>query len=283
MFRCMSGKRSMSDADGEDPRSGSESRRQIRHEELLDAARELLIKNGLSGLGIDQLAKLTGYSRPTIYGHFSSKDAVLDALALRNLEVTRALTAKAAEFEGTLRERAFAMILGYEVLARFHSDEFHVTEALGMPWVLAKLPEEIAAKFAAMVTSYSDTVTALAEEAVAAGELKPSGGLTVGMIVFHSLSMTYGIYTSIVKNRIILRLSKPVDPWEEARRSLHCFWDGLGWGGTSEEVDYGEVADRFLRQQFPDFWVQLEVERIKREAGLGGDKTESDRTGESAE
>ena len=52
--------------------------------------------------------------------------------------------------------------------------------------------------------------------------------------------------------------------------SLHCFWDGIGWTGTSDQVDYSEVADRFLKETFPDYWVQLEVGRIRRDAGLVG-------------
>tara|TARA_R110002126_G_scaffold29442_1_gene97334 strand:+ start:240 stop:734 length:495 start_codon:yes stop_codon:yes gene_type:complete len=130
---------------------------------LLAAARELLITGGLMALGIEQLSKVTGYSRPTIYNHFASRDAILLALAQRNLEVTSELIAKARRFDGTTRERAFGLILAYELTARFEEGEFHVTEALGIPWVRSTLEEEDAREFIAMVIAYSNNLTELVE------------------------------------------------------------------------------------------------------------------------
>ena len=97
-------------------------------------------------------------------------------------------------------------------------------------------------------------------------------GVTVGNVVFHSLSMTYGVYTSIIKERIILKLSQPVDPWAESRAALQCYWDGIGWSGRSDEVDYSAVADRFMQEVFREEWLGLKLadERVRLEAGLAG-------------
>lgn len=243
-------------------------KREQRYFELLDVARELLITTGLSGFSIERIAKQSGYSRPTVYGHFGSKEAVLEALAGRNLQVGRELTGRAMQFEGTPREKAFALILGYEVMARFHPEEFHVTELLGMPWVRENLPAGIAAEFRSMVEAYSAAMTAQVERAVEIGELVLPPRMTVGNVVFHSLTMTYGIYTSIIKERIILSLAHPVDPWEEARAALQCFWDGIGWRNTSGDGGCRELADRFLKELFPEFWVQLEVAKLRKESGI---------------
>ena len=250
--------------------SAIQKKREERHLALLAIAQGLLIENGLSGLSIERLAKEAGHSRPTVYGHFRSKQVVLEELAQQNIEVTRGLMDKAASFEGTNREKAFGLILAYELLARFHTMEFHVTECLGMPWVRRHLPEGIAREFAAMVTTFSNRVRAEVDAAAEARHLSPPAGLTVGSIVFHSLSMTYGVYTSIVKDRIVLSLSQPVDPWAEARSSLNCYWDGLGWAPSSREVDYAEVAERFMRDLFPEAWLKLKMEEVKREAGMDG-------------
>jgi hypothetical protein len=73
------------------------------------------------------------------------------------------LIAKARRFDGTTRERAFGLILAYELTARFEEGEFHVTEALGIPWVRSTLEEEDAREFIAMVIAYSNNLTELVE------------------------------------------------------------------------------------------------------------------------
>ena len=248
-----------------EPRS---DKRKQRRAELLDVAREILITSGLSGFSIERIAKRSGYSRPTVYGHFGSKEAVFDAVAGKNLQVGRELMGRAMQFEGTPREKAFALILGYEVMARFHPEEFHMTELLGMPWVRENLPAGIATGFRSMIEAYSAALTAQVERAVEVGELVLPPRMTVGNVVFHSLTMAYGIYTSIIKERIILSLAHPVDPWEEAREALQCFWDGIGWRITGGDGGYAELADRFLKELFPEFWVQLEVAKLREKSGI---------------
>ena len=239
-----------------------------RHDELLTVARDVLIRSGLAGFSIDQVAKLAGYSRPTVYSHFGSKDEVLDALARKNLEMGVGLIEKAKKFEGTAREQSFALVLGYEVMARFYPEEFHVTELLGMRWVRESLPSSTAGAFASMVQSFYAALLEQIERAVEEGELELREGMTKGNVVFHSLAMANGIYSSIIKERIILRLSDPSEPWAEARAALQCYWDGIGWKAADTDVDYAEVADRFLKESFPELWLKLEVEKLKRESGL---------------
>jgi AcrR family transcriptional regulator len=242
-----------------------------RYQALLAFAQRLLIEGGLPGLTIERLAKLAGYSRPTVYDHFESKNAIVEALAWQNLEVTRDLIEKASNFEGTSREKAFGLVLAYEVLARFHPVEFHMTDFLSVPWVRTQLPEAIAKDFASMVSRYTSTVREQFELAAAAGELTIAAGLSVGNVVFHSLSMSYGIYSSILKERISFALSEPIDPWAEARISLHRYWDGIGWEREREGGGQVAVADRFMREVFPEHWVELQVEALREQAGIAAD------------
>ncbi len=244
-------------------------KREQRHTELLEVAREVLISMGLSGFSVEQVAKLSGYSRPTIYAHFGSKKAILDALAARNLEVGRGLMERAAKVGGTAREQAFALIFSYEVMARFHPQEFHLTELLGMPWVRVNLPKATAMAFSSMIEAYYDALHTQVEVAVSEGELELRPEMTTGNIVFHSLSMSYGIYTSIIKERIILRRSGSAEPWTEARTALQCYWDGIGWGGGRSQVEYDEFAEQLLKETFPELWLEAEMEKLKRESGIG--------------
>ncbi len=55
--------------------------RQARRQGILDAAREVVVRDGWQAVTIRDVAALIEYSPPAIYEHFDSKDAILRELA----------------------------------------------------------------------------------------------------------------------------------------------------------------------------------------------------------
>jgi len=51
-----------------------------RRSQILDAATELIRRNGFPGTGIDEIGEAAGITGPGIYRHFSSKDEILLAI-----------------------------------------------------------------------------------------------------------------------------------------------------------------------------------------------------------
>ncbi|MEZ6185906.1 MAG: helix-turn-helix domain-containing protein, partial [Planctomycetota bacterium] len=66
-----------------------QERREARTRELLDAAMELLVAEGLKGLTIGALAQQVDAAVGAIYRYFPSKTALLVALQLRAIEELR--------------------------------------------------------------------------------------------------------------------------------------------------------------------------------------------------
>src|SRR5262249_47642819 len=97
------------------PRSsaGTEDRRQVRFEErdrqILDAAREHLLRDGYHGLSMEALAESINYSRATVYQHYKSKEDVLVALAAQTGQKRVELFERASAFRGRPRERLVAI------------------------------------------------------------------------------------------------------------------------------------------------------------------------------
>jgi len=92
---------------------------------ILDAAAELVARHGIRRVSMDDVARLAGCARPTIYKHYPTKDALLGAVFLRevaryldSIEATLAATPASAHslenlFVHTLRYiREHAMIRG---------------------------------------------------------------------------------------------------------------------------------------------------------------------------
>lgn len=64
-----------------------EQQREAMRGKILAAAAELVRAHGIKGLGMRALAREVGLTAPTLYGYFTSKDAVLDALFLQANEM----------------------------------------------------------------------------------------------------------------------------------------------------------------------------------------------------
>jgi AcrR family transcriptional regulator len=55
---------------------------------ILDTARRVFLDRGLSGASIDEIARLAGAGKPTIYARFPSKEALYTAVVMRNVAAT---------------------------------------------------------------------------------------------------------------------------------------------------------------------------------------------------
>ena len=60
--------------------------KQIKYDKILDALQELLIDKNIQTISVSEIAQTAGVGKGSIYYYFPSKDAILDALVLRNYE-----------------------------------------------------------------------------------------------------------------------------------------------------------------------------------------------------
>lgn len=61
-------------------------RREQSREEILAAARRLILERGLKGLTLEEVAAAVGLTKAALYYYFPSKDALLEDLSLRSLQ-----------------------------------------------------------------------------------------------------------------------------------------------------------------------------------------------------
>ncbi|CAN5293723.1 TetR/AcrR family transcriptional regulator [soil metagenome] len=249
--------------------SVSKSKFSQRHDELELIVQKILVENGVSGLSIERIATESGYSRPTIYQHFSGKIEAIEAVARRCLERIADLVGRAGTVEGAPRERALALVIAYEQMARFHPNNFHINEILSFPWVRNQLPPDLAADHAATTKGYFEQFISLLGEAQKAGALDLPPGVSLEQATFQSIATAFGIYNAIVKKRYAFALSESADPWKDARSAINALWDGLGWDPRGRPPsDYEAVYERILKSAFPEYWIKAKTEDLTKEAGL---------------
>ncbi len=94
-------------------------RRAATRERLLDAARTLLVHEGLQGVSVERLCEEAGYTRGAFYSNFDSKDELVVALIEREHQRVLATLKEAADpagLEGLTAEEAAGAILERFVL-----------------------------------------------------------------------------------------------------------------------------------------------------------------------
>lgn len=117
------------------PERGTRHRAATR-ERLLDAARDLLVREGLKGVSVERLCSEAGFTRGAFYSNFDSMDELVLALVDRERERMLALIREAADpstFVGLEPAEAAAAVL----------ERFVVLQPPDREWFLLHLEFEI--------------------------------------------------------------------------------------------------------------------------------------------
>jgi AcrR family transcriptional regulator len=129
---------------------------------ILEIARKLVIKDGPAGLSLRKVARAAGFSAPSLYEYFDSKQALVDAIAAEIAMSLRAALARAADSVRDPRSRLVGIGLAYVAWARRHAQDFML--------LFARMPSKRRSLATAVPpASPFQVVAAAVEDAIAAG------------------------------------------------------------------------------------------------------------------
>jgi AcrR family transcriptional regulator len=156
-------------------------RRQMLEAEILDAARTLLAEKGYAAMSMDELATQVGISKPTLYSHFATKDDIVVATMVREMEHFLALIEAETDDQTPLQRLIF-------VLHKF----MRVQEAKSMgtqSWT-PELFQLICSREDGMscIRRIDAAIIALIQAGIAAGEIDPSLDPPTVASAFYALS-----------------------------------------------------------------------------------------------
>jgi len=164
----------------------------VRKEEIIQAALEVVGKNGVRALTITAIAASAGMSEANIYRHFSGKDDIYSAVAefigssvMSNASAIAGGSRKPLEKLETIYFSHVALIIEHPGIPRFvFSDDIHLGQ------------RNLADTLALRIGNYIETITGVIAAGIAEGDLKPDlssreTALTLlGMIQFTALRWT---------------------------------------------------------------------------------------------
>lgn len=127
-----------------------------RRTQILDAALALFVTNGYQATTVEEILAAVGIAKGTLYHHFPSKEAILEAIVLRTCERTAERARAIADGDGSPLERFLGIIASARVddaemglVEQFHAPgnaEFHLMSIVEMirrlTPVLAEVVEE---------------------------------------------------------------------------------------------------------------------------------------------
>lgn len=217
---------------------------QARRREILEVARGLLSRDGITHFHMERVAEEGGYSRTSIYRYFSSKEDLVMDLAIASVELRVALYRRVREWNARPRERAVAF---GEVTSMLYPRHV-LAEVYAMSVARNASTPERRQRFEAVEHEQDEIVLAVAREAVDRGDWRLPPDLTLEEAMYGLGTMTRGLFD---------RIDNPLppdhvrDPRRVQRSMGSRLLDSLGWCPLSSEWDYGATMRRIYTELFP--------------------------------
>jgi AcrR family transcriptional regulator len=241
---------------GEEMKNGREKKEyEIRDEAkknrenfMLEKAREIVNNGGIESLSLPELARVSGYSRPTIYKYFTNMEDLLTALVVASTAKRVAYYEKAVTFEGRAREKIMAIhSLNFGIL----NDAFHDWLSL----LANKHQTKSKPDRQKMLNRNNERILEIhadiVRKAVREGDLTLAKGMDEYRLVFTLTAATIG-------GCVMTDSDSPViNKWFKKINFMHgtfgqIILDGMGWRPLSTEWDYARTLERLYSEVFPE-------------------------------
>lgn len=218
-----------------------------RTRQILDGAREVFLADGWDNFSIERIAEYIECSRPLVYKHFSSKEDILLALAIKSKERRVRLEERAIMFQGLTRERVLA--LG-EVEDLLMPRDLPVELFVASTCLRAKTSKERQEQLKMLDVRAVSLGTSLIREAVSAGDLTLPGKMRPEELLFSMWAIRWGA-ANIMRSDMPLPQAGIHHPSIAVYFSLGTMLDGYGWRPLMNEHDYSETRKRVYEEVFP--------------------------------
>lgn len=224
-----------------------------REDLFLDTARRLILSDGLLCLTMAKVAKACDYATGTLYQHFSSKEDLLLALSTRMSADRVSLFCRAADGEGTTRDRMFALSVADVLFAsqcpeHFRLAQYVFTEAV---WSATSQTRRRAALEGSQ--PMCDRVRSIVRQAVADGDL-PDRGLRNLDLGVGPWTLCLGMHT-LVHADGLLSFYDVNRPYGLLLQHIEFLLNGLDWKPLVADVSSQHVARKvewLCSEVFPD-------------------------------
>ena len=231
--------------------------KQKRETFMLEQARKIAAAEGLHALTLPRLAEETGYSKPTVYKYFPSREDLIVAIAAQSSAIRASYYERAVTFQAKPREKLYGInALNFGFLHDYFREmlDLHInrlSHQAGTRRQKERFENE---------NRVVEIVAGVVREAIENDDLKLPKGTDEYQILFTLSSTTFGGYVMRESDSPVMK------KWFDRIRFKDGVFgeivlDGLGWKPLSTEWDYSKTKKRFFREVFPELLDHSDVKR----------------------
>ena len=143
-----------------------------RRNEIIDAATEVFIENGVQTATMDTIAVRAELSKGTLYLYFKNKEELAFTIIYENIELIKKMIEKAAQQKGTGIEKIKRIARIIPDFYDEHTDFFDFTGNLDYNFSLAPEPHSVGAQCAAIVEEIIEIFVTVLKEGVKDGSMR---------------------------------------------------------------------------------------------------------------
>jgi len=229
--------------------TGKQREIRLRDAQFIEAAQGILLRDGYHGLTMAQVAAATGFSKGTVYNHFSCKEELVVALGSRLRGERLALMERAISVPGRPRERMVAIGESAEHFARTNPSGVRVLNLIYAEAILEKVSDEQREALLDFDARALNFMVAIVEEAIAAGDLTLPPRTTPQELSFALWALVDGGAAAAVSGIPLEKVGIP-DAYAAIGRGGHMLMDGAGWRPLTTEWNYSETSKRIKAAVF---------------------------------
>jgi AcrR family transcriptional regulator len=222
-----------------------------REHDVLDVARQMLLRGGYHGVNMDRIARELGCSKGTVYNHFSCKEEILIALANVTMDKRSDMFERAAGFRGSSRERMTAVGVAQEIFVRLYPDHFKVEQIVRASSIWEKTSEKRREKLNAAEGRCMAITSGIVRDAVAHDDLDLAHKASAEEVVFGLWSMGLGAFTLALTSGALQQVGVE-DPVESLWKNYSALLDGFGWRPLASDFDLAAARERIQRGVFSE-------------------------------
>lgn len=158
-----------------------ERRRQMLHDEIIQAAQDLMGEKGHILMSMDELAARVGISKPTLYSYFDTKDALIVAAAMDKLGQVLEVLEETQSHHPPLQR----LVLALKMIVQSQIDHKTMTLRPWTPELFAFLCEHEASYH--LLDRIDTAIVALGRKSIEQGEIAADLDLAIVMRTFFAL------------------------------------------------------------------------------------------------
>jgi len=225
-----------------------------RHALFLEIAESILVDEGFHMLSMERIAEVAEYSKGTVYQHFTCKEEILVQLCIKCMTQLYAIFEKAAQFDGSQRDRVIAIFYAHQLWSRIGNNQTDMVMHLSMHGVREKVTERSLQQHDELEQNLVSLVSGIVHQAIKNGELPKHKHMLPAEIVFGIWSLNWG-------GQMLQVSDLPLEDFGVANadttllRALNLMLDGLGWQPLHNESQFKKLLKKLDTELFTEQYI----------------------------